>query len=140
MNTNDVIKEKNNKKRIISIAIVSVFIVVLVSLIVNFTFSIDTANEFYGVSLKDTEVANITISNVNIKEENGITKYEATISAKEEKNINYIKIIFKDEDNNEIISLIGYVGYSLTAHKEKKIEASTDADLSKVKSIEYEIV
>ncbi len=103
------------------------------------TFSIGN-NTFYGAELKDTTINNVKISDIVIKEENGITEYQANVKAMEDSNIKYIKIIFKDTDNKDIVALVGYVGTTLKKEESKSIEASTDADLSQVKSIEYEII
>lgn len=67
-------------------------------------------------------------------------KYEAEINAKDDINISYINIIFKDDQNNEIVKLLGYVGSTLKSGEKKHIEALTDADLSKVKTVEYEVI
>lgn len=108
-------------------------------IIFTMTFSTNN-NTFYGISLNDVTVDGVNISDIEIKEENGITKYEANIKPLEERNINYIKIIFNDKDNANIVTLIGYVGTNLKSQEKKIINASTDADLSQAKSIKYEIV
>ncbi len=140
MNIMETIKGMDKKMRIMGIGVIAFILILTFTLVLNYTFSIETPNTFYGVKLNNAVVKSITLSNINMVEENGITKYEAKISTKEEKKINYIRIVFKDEDNKEIVSLIGYVGSSIKSGEERKIEASTDADLSKVKTIEYEIV
>lgn len=140
MNIINRLKKLDNKGRVLLIGSVS-FIILLVSTIVfNFTFSLNSVNTFNGIKLNDVVIDNIKLSDINIVESDGITKYVATVSTKKEQNINYVRILFKDENNKTIVSLIGYVGTSLTTKDTRIINASTDADLSKVKSIEYEIV
>ncbi|MBO5475962.1 MAG: hypothetical protein J5982_05660 [Bacilli bacterium] len=140
MNIINRFKKLNNKGRVLLIGSVS-FIILLVSTIVfNFTFSLNSVNTFNGIKLNDVVIEDIKLSDINIVESDGITKYIANVSTKKEQNINYVRILFKDENNKTIVSLIGYVGTSLTTKDTKIINASTDADLSEVKSIEYEIV
>lgn len=140
MNIINSIKEMDNKKRAIGIGIISFILIILFSLILNFTFSAGVPSTFYGIKLNDVEIEDLTLSDIKITEDNGITKYEASISSKKEKDLKYIKIVFKDANNNEIVSLIGYVGSKVTGSDVKKIEASTDANLSNIKTIEYEVI
>ncbi len=133
------IKELSFKQRVISITTIAFVLIAISSIILGITFSANKVNIFKGIELNDVNIGNINISSINIQEENGITKYEAKILATEDTSIKYIKIIMKDEENKEIVSLIGYVGSTISNKESKEIEASTDADLSKIKSIEYEI-
>lgn len=132
-------KNLDTKKRTIVIIALVCFIALSTTLVFKFTFSISNQT-FYGVELKDANIGNVKLSNISMKEENGITKYEANIKASEDTSIKYVRIIIKDESNNEIVTLIGYVGSSISKNSDRTIEASTDADLSKIKSIEYEII
>ena len=140
MNIINRIKELNSKKQLLLI-INMVFILIVVStLIYGFTFSLNSVNTFNGIKLNDVVIDDIKLSDIDIVESDGITKYVANISTKKEQNINYVRILFKDENNKTIVSLIGYVGTSLTTKDTREINASTDADLTKTKAIEYEIV
>lgn len=140
MNIINRIKELNSKKQILLIVNMVFILIVVSTLIYGFTFSLNSVNTFNGIKLNDVVIDDIKLSDIDIVESDGITKYVANISTKKEQNINYVRILFKDENNKTIVSLIGYVGTSLTTKDTREINASTDADLTKTKAIEYEIV
>ena len=140
MNIINRIKELNSKKQILLIVNMVFILIVVSTLIYGFTFSLNSVNTFNGIKLNDVVIDDIKLSGIDIVESDGITKYVANISTKKEQNINYVRILFKDENNKTIVSLIGYVGTSLTTKDTREINASTDADLTKTKAIEYEIV
>lgn len=140
MNIINKIKELNSKKQILLIVNMVFILIVVSTLIYGFTFSLNSVNTFNGIKLNDVVIDDIKLSDIDIVESDGITKYVANISTKKEQNINYVRILFKDENNKTIVSLIGYVGESLTTKDTREINASTDADLTKTKAIEYEIV
>lgn len=140
MNLLNIIKELNFKQKVFGIGVFAFVLISLVTILFRVTFSSNTPQVFYGYELKNTNVDNIALSSISIKEESSITKYEAEITANEDTNISYLNIIFKDENNKEIVRLVGYVGTQLKKDEKKHVEASTDADLSKVKSIEYEVI
>lgn len=134
------IKKLSNRQKILCIVALVFFISSIGIITLNFSFSSNGNNYFHSYKIEDKEVDNVVIKDITVNEENGITKYEATIEATDNKTMNYIKIIIKDQDNKEIVSLIGYVGSSLSKGETRKIESSTDADISNIHSIEYEIV
>ena len=138
MNLLNRIKELNFKQKAIGIGVFAFVLVSLSTILFKVTFSTNTLNVFYGYELKNVEIDNVIISSINIKEEDSLMKYEAEINAKDDINISYI--IFKDDQNNEIVKLLGYVGSTLKSGEKKHIEALTDADLSKVKTVEYEVI
>ena len=140
MNIINRIKELNSKKQLLLIVNMVFILIVVSTLIYGFTFSLNSVNTFNGIKLNDVVIDDIKLSGIDIVESDGITKYVANISTKKEQNINYVRILFKDENNKTIVSLIGYVGTSLTTKDTREINASTDADLTKTKAIEYEIV
>lgn len=140
MNIINRIKELNSKKQILLIVNMVFILIVVSTLIYGFTFSLNSVNTFNGIKLNDVVIDDIKLSDIDIVESDGITKYVANISTKKEQNVNYVRILFKDENNKTIVSLIGYVGTSLTTKDTREINASTDADLTKTKAIEYEIV
>lgn len=140
MNIINRIKELNSKKQVLLIVNMVFILIVVSTLIYGFTFSLNSVNTFNGIKLNDVVIDDIKLSDIDIVESDGITKYVANISTKKEQNINYVRILFKDENNKTIVSLIGYVGTSLTTKDTREINASTDADLTKTKAIEYEIV
>lgn len=140
MNMINRIKELNSKKQVLLIVNMVFILIVVSTLIYGFTFSLNSVNTFNGIKLNDVVIDDIKLSDIDIVESDGITKYVANVSTKKEQNINYVRILFKDENNKTIVSLIGYVGTSLTTKDTREINASTDADLTKTKAIEYEIV
>ena len=89
---------------------------------------------------KEQTVSGISISEVEMKVVDGMTTFNATATNTTEKDIDVetIKIIVQDEKGKEIVTLTGYIG-SLKTKESKKIINSTDIDLSKAKSIKYEI-
>ena len=103
---------KINKK---VFGILSLIILVAIGSIVafNFTFSSGKVNTFYDVELKDTNVGNLIISDIDMNLENGITKYTATVKADANTEVKYIKIKVLDKDEKEIVNLIGYIGSTL---------------------------
>lgn len=133
-------KDLNLKYKTIVIGSIAFVVISLLMILLKTTFSSNTPQVFNGYKLKNSNVDNVVISSISIKEENNITKYEAEIMTNEDMNVSYINIIFKDGDNKEIVRLVGYVGTNLKKDEKKHIEASTDADLSKIKSIEYEVI
>ena len=136
----DRIKNMTLKQKIIS-AIVLVFLLAVgTTLVLNFTLSSDDVNTFYGIKLEDETLDNLELTNIKITEEEGITSYEATVKAESEIDVNYIEIKIKDEKEEEILTLIGYVGASMKKNDERKIRASTDADLKNIKSIDYKVI
>ena len=140
MNLLNIIKELNFKQKVIGIGVFAFVLVSLSTILFKVTFSTNIPKVFNGYELKNVEVDNVIISSINIKEEDGLMKYEAEINAKDDIDISYINIIFKDDQNNEIVKLLGYVGSTLKSGEKKHIEASIDADLSKVKTVEYEVI
>lgn len=134
------IKDTEFKYKIASIIVIIFLLAIGATIVLNFTFSANKVNTFYEVDLVDANVEGIKIYNVDMKQEDGITRYDATIKATEDITIKYINIIIKDENNDEIVRLLGYVGTNLKKNEIKEIEASTDADLENAYIIEYEVV
>lgn len=134
------IKELSKKTKIILVAVLVLIVSVGTFVVLNISFSGNKINTFYNVDLKNHETEEVKIYNVDMKEENGITSYEANIQATKEVNVKYIKITIKDGENKDIVTLIGYVGSTLKEKEIKEIKASTDADLKNMKSITYEVI
>ena len=83
---------------------------------------------------------NITISDIHILTEEGVTTYTGTLTVKESETINGVKIKIIDKDEKEIVTLIGYVGKNVNTNEEIKIKASTDEDISNMNDIIYELI
>ena len=104
-------------------------------------------NENVKIEMKDKEVVKeqivkgLKISDVNMQVIDGMTNFSAKVTNtnKEEMKVETIKIIVKDADKKEMARLTGYVGATLQPNEAKDIINTTDVDLSKAKSISYEI-
>lgn len=132
------IKNMSLEKKLIS-GILLLFLVVIGSAIIfNFTFSSGDIKTNY----KDetVEVDNLKISEITISETGGISTYSATLTALIDKKVNYIEITLKDDYDQEIVTLIGYVGVNMKQNEKRKIEAGTDADLTNVTTINYKVI
>lgn len=46
-------------------------------------------------------------------------------------------IIYKDEDGDEIVTLLGVIGYTIAPNESVTVTSSVDMDLSDAKSVEY---
>lgn len=135
------LKRLSKKGKIISGIVLTFLIVIGISLILNFSFSAGDVNIFHEYELEDVVKDNIKITDINITEgEDGVTTYTGTVKATSDTTVKYIRITIKDEKEEEIVTLIGYVGVDMKKNDERKIKASTDADLSKIKSIDYEVI
>ncbi|MCH5167610.1 MAG: hypothetical protein J1F35_06970 [Erysipelotrichales bacterium] len=133
-------KIKNINKKAFGILALIIIVAIGSIIVFNVTFSAGGVNTFYDVELKDTTVGDVTITDVEMNAENGITKYTATVKASANTEVKYINIKVLDKDNKELVTLIGYVGSTLSKNETKEIEASTDADLDNINSIEYEVI
>jgi hypothetical protein len=89
--------------------------------------------------LEDKVLDGLTITDISLTEEDGITTYQATVTATANKTVNYIEIVLKDTEKDQNITLIGYVGKSLLEGETSVIKASTDADVMKSDEITYTI-
>ncbi len=91
--------------------------------------------------IKDQEIDGLKLTNTSLIYENGISKLETTVENNTGSDYNLVEfsIIVKDENDKEIIVLPGYVGETIKNGEIKKINSSTDMDLSKAKKIEYSV-
>ena len=117
------------------------FILVIgITLTLSYTFSSNDVQVFNNLELNDQEIEKISLNDISIESESGVYTYKATLKANEDVELKYVRIIMKDSDNKEIVTWIGYVGNTLSKNEEKILEASTDADISTLNYIEYEVV
>lgn len=88
--------------------------------------------------LRNQTVDGLSFENANLVYENGVTTF--TVETYNESGDTYtlknININLKDSDNN-VTTLIGYVGESLEKDEGKLITASIDQDLSSSVNLEY---
>lgn len=91
-------------------------------------------------NLRNQTVDKLSFEDASLVYENGVTTF--TVEVYNESGDTYplknISINFKDA-NNDIITLIGYIGESLEKDEAKLITASIDQDLSSSVSLEYVI-
>lgn len=115
------------------ISIITLCFVVLIGGVyfIQSTFSSPTS-----IITKSTVIDNVKISDITFESKDGVSTYEANVTGEEF--VNYIEITLKSEDK-DIVTLIGYVGNTLTSEG-IKINASTDADISNITSVEYKVI
>ena len=92
--------------------------------------------KFDDVSITD----NITMSDIHILTEEGVTTYTGTLTVKESETIDGVKINVLDENKEVIVTLIGYVGRNVLPDSSISVKASTDEDISNMHSITYELI
>lgn len=111
-----------------SVVIISLFLITVVIIyFISSSFSIEKATN-------DVTIKNITITDIKIEN----NTYTGLLKATKKEKINYVTIKMLDNNNEEIVTLIGYVGKTLEEDETFTIVSSTDKDLSKVSSIEYD--
>lgn len=119
-----------NKKRILLLGII--VLVIIGSILCILLLSKDKLT-------KAVKLEGIKITDIEITNKNHVSKYQAQVKATKDIALNYINMEIKDKENKTIVILIGYVGKKLKKGETYKIEASTDADLSGAKMINYTI-
>ncbi|MCR5223655.1 MAG: hypothetical protein K6C11_00685 [Bacilli bacterium] len=91
-------------------------------------------------SLLDDQVLDgLTLTDISLTEDDGVTTYQATVTATENKTVNYIEIVLKDTEKDQAITLIGYVGKTLANGETSIIKASTDADVIHSTEVTYTV-
>lgn len=89
----------------------------------------------------DNQVYNVEFSS-NFLYENESSMFDVTIKnlGSEEITIHEIVLHIKDENNENIIDLIGYVNSAIPGQQETLIQCSYGGDLRNYKSVDYEIL
>ena len=92
--------------------------------------------------IKDQNLGVFEFQNTSLIYENGqsILEVEVTNTSAVDQQIVEFSIIVKDENDEEIITLVGFVGDVIKAGESKVITSSCGKDLSKAASISYELV
>lgn len=88
------------------------------------------------------ELEEFSFTNSSLSYENGSSTFE-TIVTNNSNNTTYLKefkIIFKDNEGKEIVTLIGFVADNIGPNESKVITTSVDEDLTQATSIEYQVV
>lgn len=106
----------------------------------------DTLNVIYQNSNKDVikeqEVEGIVFDNVNLKTNSSMSFFTANVtntnSVKVE--LKYIKVTAFDDNNKVLFTFSSYIGDYIDINQTLKLSSNIEGDLTKVKSIKYEIV
>lgn len=118
-------------KKYLPIVAIIIPIIIIGILIFKPTYSIKPS------VLDDITIGNVKISDITLEENKGTVTYNATVTALDDIDVNYIEIELTGGD--EDVTLIGYVGKSLNKGDKSIINASTDADVIDSTTIGYEI-
>ena len=124
--------EKKNKTVVKGVLLVVIFSIVLIGIG-------NSYSNVEGAYLNDQTVSGLLFSDASLEYENGLTTYTVDVSntLEEEYNLKNINIIFKNKNNNEIVTLIGYIGENLKITDKKILEASVDKELKDIEAIQY---
>lgn len=125
------------KKKILIISISLLFLFIIIGILI---YHFNKPNIFNGVKLYDKKFESLKIDDIEIKEEDSEYKFKANIKSYKDNYIKYIKIIIKDKNDKEIVSLIGYVNKNMKKDETATIRSNTNIDITKIDKIEYEIV
>ena len=130
-------KREKNKRLTMLISGVIAILIIIVSASMSLSVRLTNENEL----LKDQSVENLIFKNAQINYENNVSKLSVEVENEKEESqtLKYIKIILKDE-NEEETTLIGYIGEEIESKATKEISASIDKDITKNTSMRYEIV
>lgn len=92
--------------------------------------------------IKDQKVEVFEFTNTSLLYEEGRSKLEVTVTntSDEIAYLSEFKIHVKDENENEIIELIGFVGEQIEPKESRLITSYSIQDLTNASSISYEIV
>ena len=130
-------KREKNKRLAMLISGVLALLIIIVS--ASMSLSVRLTND--SDLLKDQSVEDLKFKNAQINYENNVSKLSVEVENEKEESqtLKYIKIILKDE-NEEETTLIGYIGEEIESKATKEISASIDKDITKNTSMRYEIV
>ena len=122
-----------NKK---NIPILSIILVIVLGVVIYFVGpSVATKD---STILRDQEVEGLSFTNGDLKVEKGISTLTVNVTNtnKETYSLKYIEIKVEDDKDNELV-LIGYVGESIESNETKQVTASIDKDITNSTSLEY---
>lgn len=91
--------------------------------------------------IKDQEVGVFKLMNTSLVYKDGTSTLLTTVTntSKETQYIKSFNILVKDSSGNVMITLLGYIGEEIPTGDIREITSSTNLDLSKAASIEYEL-
>lgn len=92
--------------------------------------------------IKDQTVGVFQFENTSLVYENGTSTLETTVTntSNTDQTIREFHIIVKDENDKEIVTLIGFIGNTIKAGEVRSISSNCHDDLTNANSIEYKII
>ena len=92
--------------------------------------------------VKDQEVEGIQMTNASMITEDGLTTFQTKVTNNtgSDYTLNEYNIIVKDKEGNIIKTIPGYVGSTIKVGETKELKSTTNADMSKAYSVEYEVI
>ena len=140
MNKIKEIMKKEKPRNIVIAFLVGIIGVVVIGTGVSYGSIMWLKNSEDTEYLKDQKVGEISFEKAQLVYEDGITTLSVEMhnNGISDYNLSYVSINVKDENDN-VSTLIGYVGDTLKKGEGKIITASIDKDLSNSKDIEYVI-
>ncbi len=126
---------KRGKRSWLEIATYMSFLIVVV---INLGISFSNPNSGF---LPNQTIDGLSFENAQIDIQNGISKYTVEVinNLKENVDLQTIEVVLKNENGDELTSLIGYVGENLESGEKKILEASIDEEVNSIHQVEYHI-
>ena len=127
-------KNLNNKNKYILFGLIGAFIIIgIITFGISFAY---TDND----PLKNQKVDGLSFENAKVEYNNEISTFTVAVYNETEGiyNAKEIEITIKDKSNEET-TLIGVIGEKLESDEGRIITATTNKDITNIKSIEYEI-
>ena len=126
-----------NKKTKIALIISSIIMIVL-ALIIVFTREVPNTASVGGViTFDDVTKDNLRFSNATLSDNNLTVLVQNTTSSNY--NLRYIDVKFLNASGQEIATISGYIGESLSTNEVRNMNIKTDLDLSNTKTVTYTI-
>lgn len=137
-------KKKIGKKNTIFI-IVILIVILAIGIIIYFLIPNDTNNsstKFNNNLYEETEIENLKIKIKEIKYEDNYSDVLLDISSvsTEDTNINTLKVIFKDNNDNTIAELFSYDNGILKLGESEILSLSIDKDITNSTKVTYELI
>lgn len=118
--------------------ILGIFAVVVIAAAVWLGISYSLETDGY---LANQVVDGLSFENASLNIVDGVSTYEVDVVNNTENpySLKTIEIRFEDPSNNEITTLIGYIGDSLDKDQKKVLTASIDMEIENISNITYTI-
>lgn len=123
---------KKNKMMMKTLLIIIVFSIILIGIGSSYS-------KVEGAYLNDQTVSGLLFSDASLEYNEGLSTYIVNVSntLESDYSLKNINIIFKDKNDKEIISLVGYIGDNLKISDQKILQASVDKEITNIEKIEY---